>query len=158
MPGWLSSVRNAGARSELASPADAWLAAQVVAFAAAVPLLMRVPLPRLMPRITPRAPRAVDHRSAFKATVFALAFMRRFGRATANPCLHRSLTLYHFLRRFGVPVELHFGFDPRSDLGHAWVSHRGEPLYEGEDPAERYREMLRFPTHDAAPAARGAGA
>jgi hypothetical protein len=55
-------------------------------------------------------------------------------------CLPRSLTLWRLLRSQGVEADLRIGV--RREAGrldaHAWVEHRGLPLNDASDVAERY--------------------
>lgn len=62
-------------------------------------------------------------------------------------CLRRSLLRYHFLRRAGVPVVVHFGARRLGDGmgGHAWLTLRGEPYHELREHYENYALMLSFP-------------
>jgi len=53
-------------------------------------------------------------------------------------CLRRSLLRYHFLRRAGLPLVVHFGARRKEDGigGHAWLMLDGAPYHE---PPENYR-------------------
>jgi hypothetical protein len=63
-------------------------------------------------------------------------------------CLTRGVTLFWFLRRAGLDVELRFGVDPRDAAdtdGHCWLSVDGEPFLEKRDPRPRFAELYRLP-------------
>jgi hypothetical protein len=136
---------------------------RVVLFAAAVPLLLRaVRIDRLgawiEPRRPPADPRAFDAArghardqacdQACNEIIRRIDRLRRaFRPLVRSGCLTRGITLYHFLRRAGAPVSLHFGVGDPGDgfAGHCWVELAGEPVAEPRDPRPLYPEMLRFP-------------
>jgi hypothetical protein len=136
----------------LRGPRD-WLAlVQIGAFAAAVPALMRLPLRRLAALVT----RPPDPRRRNPAEIERLdrvmALAPRIGRPLVRDgCLTRGITLYWFLRRAGLDVELRFGLDPDvgelTDLadGHCWLTLNGEPYLEPRDPRLRFTELYRLP-------------
>jgi len=139
--------------SALHSPRDAILFARVATFAATVPLLMRFPLPRLAALLTrpPRRPRAgaLEVEVEVERLERLVALAPRVARPLVRTgCLTRGLTLYRFLRRAGLDVELRFGVDPRSvDAadGHCWLALGDEPFLEREDPRPRFVEVWRLP-------------
>jgi len=139
--------------SALRSPREALLLVRVAAFAATVPWLMRLPLPRLA-ALLDRAPPPSRRRGRADAA----AELERLDRLVAlaprvarplvrTGCLTRGVTLYRFLRRAGLGVELRFGLDPRAGAadGHCWLALDGEPLLEREDPRPRFVEVWRLP-------------
>jgi hypothetical protein len=135
--------------SELRNPREAFLFVRVAAFAAAVPLLMRLPLPRVGAIVT-RVPRG---RSPSTAEIERLdrliALAPRVARPLVRPgCLTRGVTLFWFLRRAGLDVELRFGLDPAQEEqteGHCWLSVNDEPYLEKVDPRPRFAELYRLP-------------
>lgn len=148
----LSTVRSRlGALRQLSGPQEFFLLARVSVFAAAVPLLMRLPLPRAAALLT-RAPRRRG-RLASPAEIERLerlvAIAPRVARPLVRPgCLTRGVTLFWFLRRAGLGVELRFGLDPREENstdGHCWLSLDGEPFLEKRDPRPRFAELYRLP-------------
>jgi hypothetical protein len=56
-------------------------------------------------------------------------------------CLQRSLLLYWYLRRAGVPVRYCMGVQMYPFLAHAWVEHRGEPINDVPEHVRRFREI-----------------
>jgi hypothetical protein len=67
-------------------------------------------------------------------------------------CLTRGVTLFWFLRRGGLDVELRFGLDPAQDgatEGHCWLSLDDEPFLEKADPRPRFAELYRLPLRAA---------
>ncbi len=133
----------------LGGPREVLQFAVLSAFAAAVPLLMRLPLPRVAALIT----RPVARRSPADGEVERLERMielaPRVGRPLVRPgCLTRGVTLYWFLRRAGLDVELRFGLDPGGENppdGHCWLTLEGEPFLERRDPRPRFAETYRLP-------------
>jgi hypothetical protein len=67
-------------------------------------------------------------------------------------CLTRGVTLFWFLRRAGLNVELRFGLNI-ADLGepggHCWLALHGEPFLEKVDPRLRFAELYRLPLQAA---------
>ncbi|MDA0163851.1 lasso peptide biosynthesis B2 protein [Solirubrobacter ginsenosidimutans] len=135
-----------GAFAQLQSPREFALFASVTAFASGVPLLLRLPLPRMSrlltrPPRTPRRPLSPDRVDRLVALAPRLAHP-----VVRTGCLTRGLTLYWFLRRQGVAVELRFGLDPTGVAdGHCWLTLDGEPYLEREDPRPRFAEIYRVP-------------
>jgi len=134
---------------ELRDAHDAVLFARVGAFAAAVPLLMRLPLPRvaaLLTRPTRREPPSAPEVERLERLI-ALA-PRVAGPLVRPGCLTRGVTLFWFLRRGGLDVELRFGLDPSQNgaaEGHCWLSLDDEPFLERADPRPRFAELYRLP-------------
>ncbi len=136
----------------LRGPREALLLVRVAAFAATVPWLMRLPLPRLAALLDrpPRRRRA----GATGAEVERLARLVALAPRVARPlvrtgCLTRGVTLYRYLRRAGLDVELRFGLDPRAGAhadadAHCWLALDGEPFLEREDPT-RFAVVWRLP-------------
>lgn len=122
---------------------------RVGAFAAAVPVLMRLPLPRvaaLISRPTRRSPPSATEVERLER-VTALA-PRVAGPVVRRGCLTRGVTLFWFLRRAGLDIELRFGIDPADGEdtdGHCWLSLDGEPFLERSDPRPRFVELYRLP-------------
>lgn len=134
------------AASELRDGAEVLLFARVMTFAAVVPLLMRFPLPRVAGWLDrPPPPRRPSDRE-----IERLARVVRLGPRVAAPivrpgCLTRGVTLFWFLRRSGLGVELRFGVDPGAEAdGHCWLTLEGEPFLEERDPRPRFTEVYRL--------------
>ena len=152
-------MRGAGrirALRELRGPRELARFTYLVAFAAVVPLLMRLPLPRLAAVVT----RPPGRRRVSPATVERLAALVELAPRVAGPvvrtgCLTRGVTLFWFLRRGGMDVELRFGLDPTDASrptgvdGHCWVAVDGEPFLEKVDPRSRFAEVFRMPVSGA---------
>lgn len=139
----------ARALGELRGVRDVLLFACVAAFAAGVPLLMRLPLPRLAALLA----RPPARRRPSRAAVARLDALVALAPRVAHPvvrrgCLTRGVTLFWFLRRAGVDVELCFGVDPAPGAdadGHCWLVRDGRPFLEHADPRVRFAETFRLP-------------
>jgi len=142
-------TRKLRALGELRGAREVALFAHVCAFAAAVPLLMRLPLPRVSAIVTrpPRDPAPSAEEIERLERLIALA--PRVGHPLIRRgCLTRGVTLFWFLRRAGLDVELRFGLDPGRDGptdGHCWLALDGEPFLERIDPRPRFPELYRLP-------------
>jgi len=149
----LTSVRDrAYALTLLRGPRDWLVLAQIGAFASAVPALMRLPLPRLAALITSPPHSRSPSPAEIERLDRVMTLAPRIGRPLVRSgCLTRGVTLYWFLRRAGLDVELRFGLDPNggepADLsdGHCWLTLDGEPYLERRDPRPRFTELYRLP-------------
>jgi hypothetical protein len=138
----------------LRGPRD-WLALmRITAFAALVPALMRLPLPRLAALVTRRPKTRRATRAEIERLERVMTLSARITRPlVSSGCLTRGLTLYWFLRRAGLDVELRFGLDPEGGEltdGHCWLTLNGEPYLEPRDPRLRFTELYRLPLASAA--------
>lgn len=141
--------RRTRALSELRSAREVVELATLSAFASTVPLLMRLPLPRLAALLT-RAPRRRSPRAGEVERLERLiALAPRVAAPLVRPgCMTRGVTLFWFLRRAGLDVELRFGLDPGDEQptdGHCWLTLDGEPFLEKRDPRPRFAETYRLP-------------
>lgn len=141
-----SRVRALG---ELQGARELLLLARLGAFATAVPVLMRLPLPRVAALLTHpprrRAPSATEVERLDRLVSLA---PRVAGPLVRPGCLTRGVTLFWFLRRAGLNVELRFGLDPderEAVDGHCWLALDGEPFLERRDPRPRFAELYRLP-------------
>lgn len=119
---------------------------RIAVFSAAVPLLMRLPLPRLQRALRPRRSSSPippeNERHVLALVDLALALLRPLHRPT---CLTRGLTRYYFLRRAGVDVAIAFGMSATPALGgHCWLVRDGQPFLEPRDPRPVFAEMFRI--------------
>lgn len=137
------------ALGELGGVRELVLFARLCGFAMTVPLLTRLSLPRLAALVVRPAagPAPPDPSPERLARLVALA--PRVAHPLVRPgCLTRGITLFWFLRRRGIDVELRFGLDT-SDLaatdGHCWLALDGEPFLEPVDPRPRFAETYRLP-------------
>jgi len=140
---------SSGIPSTLQFISNALLFLRIFAFAAAVPYLLRLKLPRVADvlELGGKSFATNTHEENVNkiAAYVELAITR--GRPIVRPgCLTRGLTRYYFLRRAGMKVTLCFGMG-RIDskfMGHCWLTKDGEPFLELEDPRPRYVEVYRI--------------
>ena len=116
---------------------------RVVAFAAAVPLLMRLKLPvlhRLLERRIAAAANAGRDLNRVGHILRCVQSALSLGAPLVRPgCLTRGLTLYYFLRRAGREVTLCFGARCQNGqltegAGHCWLEQGGRPFLERGNP------------------------
>lgn len=145
----IASLRAAWARR---SEIDVFLLLQVCLFAAAVPALLRLKLAWLQ-WVLSRVPLGTSPTEArIHAIVRCTAVALRRGQPVIRRgCLTRGLTLYFFLRRAGLDVDLCFGagYLGAEFAAHCWVEQGGEPFHEPVDPRRVYAEMYRVPPRTA---------
>jgi hypothetical protein len=140
------------------SPADRFLLLRVLLFAAAVPLLMRMKLPRLQDLLEPKADApSVPPASVERIIHFVDSIVDLGAPLTRRRCLTRGVTLYYFLRRAGLDVALDFGMGNVGGefLGHCWLVKDDEPFLEGADPRALYAPMYRIPRRGGDPGPAG---
>jgi Transglutaminase-like superfamily len=135
----------------LSSLRDGFLFLQIFLFASAAPLLLRVKLPTLLPFLAPRKPRRVPDTEQIEKIVQYVDTLLSAGRRFPRPgCLTRGLTLYYFLKRAGLDVQIFFGMGSMNGAfsGHCWLTKDGEPFLEKQDPRPFFTPMYRFPASD----------
>jgi hypothetical protein len=134
--------------AELSRPADCWLGARILLWAAVVRVAKyAVPLPTLVRVISP-----VPHhgrRSAERErriALFAEWASRVVRPRSPGNCLERSLVSYRFLIRADADPELMIGFrrDDTGMLGHAWVLVDGRPLGDSPTVVATYEVAMAF--------------
>ncbi|HXT37159.1 MAG TPA: lasso peptide biosynthesis B2 protein [Chloroflexota bacterium] len=152
MSSWSSRLASRRAvLDQVKSPRDAVLVARILTVAAAVPLLMRLPLPRVSALLEPRRipPHPVPTQED-RTVRLVLALLSAGRPLVRRGCLTRGVTLYYFLRRAGVDVSLCFGMGTSTEKvdgfdGHCWLVKQGEPYLESRDPRSLYTAMYSFP-------------
>jgi hypothetical protein len=121
----------------------------VIAVAAAVPVLMRLDMRRLQRLLEPSRPPAGATSDAIERVVRHVALARRVASPLVRPgCLTRGLTHYYFLRRAGLDVQLCFGMGEVGGAftGHCWLTREGQPYLEATDPRPVYTQMFSIPS------------
>jgi hypothetical protein len=56
-------------------------------------------------------------------------------------CLERSLALFYFARRAGIPVTYHHGVQPLPFAAHAWVEFEGRVINDTDEHVLSYRRL-----------------
>ena len=138
-------MRRSRGLETLRTPSDALLLLRIYLFAASVPLLSRIPLPTLLPKLDTRTNAPHRPERAQKVVSYVEVVLRRAPLARRD-CMARGLTLFYFLRRAGVDVALCFGTGkPDGDFaGHCWLARDGEPYLE-KTSSFTFEEIYRFP-------------
>jgi hypothetical protein len=124
-------------RALLRDPRQLLRALPILAIAALVPLLMRLPLRRLEALIEPRRPPERPDAARQAWLERHVDDILAAGHPVVRPgCLTRGVTHYFFLRRAGVDLQLQFGIGrPQGrDEGHCWLVRNGKPYLERVDP------------------------
>lgn len=133
----------------LRSPVEAVLVLRILAFATAVPLLLRLRLPTLESLLEPRRrARQRDPQTVMRLCTCIDAVLRAGWPLARRGCLTRGLTRYYFLRRAGADVRLAFGLGTvEGNLeGHCWLVRDGEPFLEPVDPRAAFVETYSIPS------------
>jgi Transglutaminase-like superfamily len=122
------------------------------AFIRALPEKLQEPLPiaikRLDGAVTAERPSPQTEKVTRNLADLAVLLYRR---SPLGLCLRRSLTRYYFLRREGLPLQVHFGarfVDGKPDreiTGHAWLTLDDKPYYEPGKNWRGFTVMLTFP-------------
>jgi hypothetical protein len=133
--------------------ADAFLLMRIALFAAVVPWIARLPIPRLRALVEP--PRFHPHSDPTKVEriIRCTESVCRIGSPLiAQRCMTRGLTLYYFLRRAGVDASLVFGAGRVQGqfAGHCWLVRDGEPYLEKTDPRGIFTPVYTFNDSTAA--------
>jgi len=114
-----------------------------------LPAALKAPLPAALQSLTPAPVAPTVREQAIRRLADLAALLDR--RSPLGLCLRRSLTRYHFLRRAGVPVVLHFGakfVDGKPDrdvTGHAWLTLNDQVYHERGENWRNFTAMLSFP-------------
>jgi hypothetical protein len=131
------------------SPQHRRLLREMQAYVRALPAVLADPLPQVLAAQTPaRADLALPSDDVRRLADAAALFERR---SPLGLCLRRSLVRYHYLRRAGLPVAIHFGarfkggVADRDVSGHAWITLDGAPYHEDGENYRGFTVMLRHP-------------
>lgn len=127
------------------------LSLQVLAMVLVLQLLLRFDLSRVLGWLDVERPDSpLDAASASELVPIVNAVIAGLGPLVGSVCLTRTLTLFTFLRRRGVPLEVHLGIEQHgfdADVrfrGHCWLVYEQAPLHERSDPRERFRLLYRY--------------
>jgi len=98
------------------------------------------------PRTARRPFRDADIQRAWIGRRFADLILVRFLKNT-TPCLVRSLTLFHLLRRRGLDVGIVFGVQKNTSplKGHSWILINGETPLETAAPEASCVTLFSYP-------------
>lgn len=138
----------------LQPPHDYWLLVRIFGFALIAPWLMRLPVTQVTWILTPLQPKtSPDPQRIAKIVLYTNVILRTCRPLVQARCLTRGLTLYHFLRRSGLDVDLHFGagYVDQVFAAHCWLVKEGEPFAEQPDPRLHYQTLFVMPAMATVP-------
>lgn len=145
-------ARRLGLLAPYHRPEDMARLAGTTAVAASVPLLMRLPLPRVAAVLSAatrsgRTRSGPDDDEVVRVTAQVEAAVRAGAPIVRSGCLTRGVTLYWLLRRAGAPVELCFGVGRVDEelVGHCWLARDGQPYLEPPGSPARFDVVYRIP-------------
>ncbi len=141
---------------ELSDPEALWLFvwSLLTIFEAAV-LVRTLPLPTLLSHFSRQSSRRSERKALVKPEIRSLDRVRRYSNMiitsllrSRRPCLLRSLVVYRYSCKHGIPVSIHFGVRSGMDRleGHSWVTLDGAPLGESEEGLRPYVAVYSYPT------------
>lgn len=117
-------------------------------------LLPFVKIKTLLQWLAPsRIPLIADQHTLDKAVRYTDALLWRMRFPLRGSCIPRSLALYYFATRCGLPVHVHCGVRRVGEAlqGHAWLTLNGSPFLEEGNPD--YAVTFSFPDSERAEAA-----
>jgi Transglutaminase-like superfamily len=138
---------------EAVRSADRRLLVEMIVFASAVPLLMRLRLTRIHRILEWRRREATISAETLEHIVGHFHLARRIAAPlVGSGCVTRGVTLYYFLTRAGADVSLCFGMGNIDGeyTGHCWLTRMGAPFLESRDPRLLYTRIFSIPD-DVAP-------
>lgn len=141
-------IRRVAILRQFRRPAEYWLLVRLGCFAALAPLLMRLKLPYTARLLTPRRFVATPDPVQVQRLITCMEAVLLVGQPLLQKrCLTRGVTLYYFLRRLGLEVELHFGVRYEQELftAHCWLVKDNEPFAEAGDPRLLFTPTYKFP-------------
>jgi hypothetical protein len=128
------------------------LFSEAQAFVKDLPRRLQEPLPvaikKLDGPISPERPSSQTENTTRNLADLAILLHRR---SPLGICMRRSLTRYYFLRRAGLPLQVHFGArfvhgkPDREITGHAWLTLDDKPYHEPGKNWRGFTVMLSFP-------------
>lgn len=133
---------------------EIWLLLRVIGLLTALRLLLPyTKMKTLLKWLSPsRIPSIADAHRLEQTVRYTDALLRRL-RVTlpAGKCIPRSLTLYYFVTRCGLPVHFHCGVRRLGERlqGHAWLSLHGNPFLERGNSNGGFAVTFSFPTSEA---------
>jgi hypothetical protein len=154
MKSWWTQVTSWRVVRHLPNLGEAGRFLGIFLFAVAVPVLLRLKLPRLASLLEPKRPPSPPARAEVHTIVRAVDAVLRVGKPLVRPgCLTRGVTLYYFLRRVGLEITLCFGLGHHGGafVGHCWLVKDGEPFLEATDPRPLFTAVYRIPTRSPSP-------
>ncbi len=151
---WSRFLRRAAAYHDIWWPPNTILFLRILAVLAVSPLLVRFDLPRLKRLIEPRRVRRAGPAKKTHSTERVERIIRYTDGMLANRgpmmrknCFRRAITLYYFLRREGMELDLCFGVKTPDESvldGHCWLVRDESPYLELNDPTSMFTPVYSF--------------
>lgn len=120
----------------------------------AAALVRTLPLPKLLSHFSRRSSRRSERKTLVTSDIRSLDRVRRYSHAiitsvlrSRRPCLLRSLVLYRYCCKQGVPIAIHFGVKSGSNGldGHSWITLDGALFGESEEVLHSYVAVYSYP-------------
>lgn len=110
------------------------------------PLIRMFKMPRLLQLLTPNAigPKTW---SRDKVVDFTDSILGQESFIYRRNCLKRTLSLYYFLSRLGLPIQVNFGVRKGEENleGHGWLTLEGKPYLEPSPNKLDFKVIYSFP-------------
>jgi hypothetical protein len=144
----LTRARLRRAARAVSSPTDAALAARMIAWALALPVLkVALPLRRLVVLMAVAgAPAARDAEAERAIATLARLTHRAVGLGRRDNCLERSLLAYRYLASANADPVLVVGtcVGSRAVEGHVWLTVDGRPVHDESAAVARFTPVIAF--------------
>lgn len=120
----------------------------------AAALVRALSLPMLLSHFRRQSSRRSERKTLVKPDIRSIDRIRRYSHAiitsllrSRRPCLLRSLVLYRYCWKQGVPIAIHFGvkFGSNGLDGHSWITLDGAPLFESSETLRPYTVVYSYP-------------
>jgi hypothetical protein len=120
----------------------------------AAALVRTLSLPVLLSHFSRRSSRRSERKTLVTPDIRSLDQVRRYSHAivtsllrSRRPCLLRSLVLYRYCYKQGVPIAIHFGVKSGSDGldGHSWITLDGALFFESSETLRPYTVVYSYP-------------
>lgn len=122
-------------------------------FEAAV-LVRTLPLPTLLSHFSRQSSRRSERMALIKPDSYSLDRIWRYSHVmvtsllrSRRPCLLRSLVVYRYCWKHGVPIVIHFGVKSGNNGldGHSWLTLDSVPLFESSEMLKPFTIAYSYP-------------
>ena len=151
---WSRFLRRAAAYHDIWWPPNTILFLRILVVLAVSPLLVRFNLPRLKRLIEPRrgqgagpSQKTPSAESVGRIVRYTDGMLASRGPMMRKNCFRRAITLYYFLRREGMELDVCFGVKTPDESvldGHCWLVRDDSPYLEINDPTSMFTPVYSF--------------